>query len=73
MPRNVEGNSEVMSTALIGMYVRAQHKVNPLSTYVSAFMGLKLRQEATFQVLYRVKYDDIGFIQMALTRQGVLF
>lgn len=73
MPRSPEGNQEVMSTALIAGYVRAQMKVSPVSSYVSAFLGLKLRKENDFQILYRVQYDDLEYIRMALTTQRGLF
>jgi len=73
MPRSPEGNQEVMSTALIAGYVRAQMKVSPVASYVSAFLGLNLRKENDFRILYRVQYDDLEFIRMALTTQRGLF
>lgn len=71
MPRSIEGNSEVMSTALIADYVRAMEKVTPVSSYVSAFLGLKLVQENVYASLYRVVYDDIEFIRSALPNMVV--
>jgi len=71
MPRSHEGNSEVMSTALIADYVRAQEKVSPISSYVTAFLGLKLVQENVYACLYRIKYDDIEFIRSALPTRVV--
>jgi hypothetical protein len=74
MPRDIDGNSDVMSTALIAGYVRAMKKVeHPISTYVTAFLGMKLQQETAFQALYRVRYDDVEFIRQALTSQKGLF
>jgi len=73
MPRSLDGNVEVMSTALIAGYVRSQQKISPVSSYISAFLGLKLRKENAFQMLYRVQYDDLEYIRMALTRSGGLF
>lgn len=74
MPRDVQGDVDVMSTALIAGYVRAIKPVEHVaSTYVTAFLGMKLRQEAAFAVLYRVQYDDLNFIATALTTQKKLF
>lgn len=72
MPRSRSGNSEVMSTAMIAGHVRAQSKVTPASSYVSRFLGLKLRKELVFQILYRVKYDDTDYIRVALNSAGGL-
>lgn len=74
MPRDIEGDHDVMMTALIAGYMRSIDRVaHPISTYVSAFMGFKLREEAAFKVLYRVQYDDIAFIASALTSRKELF
>lgn len=74
MPRDDRGDLDVMSTALIAGYMRSLNPVKHVaSTYASAFMGLKLRQEAAFQALYRIQYDDIAFIAAALTTQRGLF
>lgn len=74
MPRSSSGNRDVMSTALIAGYVRGLEKVEHVSaTYVTAFLGMKLKEEMAFQVLYRVQYDDTAFIASALTTQRGLF
>lgn len=74
MPRDIEGDVDVMSTAIVADYVRGIYEVTHISsTYVSAFLGLKLRQEADFAALYRIQYDDLEFIQSALTTQKGLF
>lgn len=74
MPRSPEGDVDVMSTAMIADYVRALKPVEHVSaTYVTAFMGMKLREEMGMKVLYRVQYDDVAFIQSALTTQKGLF
>lgn len=73
-PREAEGNKDVMSTALVAGYVRALRPVEHVSaTYVTAFLGIKLKQEVAFQALYRVQYDDVDFITMALTTQKDLY
>jgi len=74
MPRSIEGNADVMSTAMIAGYIRAQRPVEHVAaTYVTAFLGMKLREEIAMQVLYRVQYDDVAFIASALTTQKGLF
>jgi hypothetical protein len=74
MPRDITGDVDVMSTAMIDGYVRAIDKVDHVAaTYVTAFMGMKLKEEAAFKVLYRVQYDDIDFIATALTAQKGLY
>jgi hypothetical protein len=74
MPRDVEGDVNVMSTALIAGYVRALKPVEHVSaTYVTAFLGMKLREETAMAALYRVQYDDVQFIASALTTQRGLF
>jgi hypothetical protein len=72
MPRGIDGDESIMGTALIAGYVRSIRKVDHVSdTYVSAFLGFKLRQEQAFAVLYRIQYDDIEFITSALTRAKI--
>lgn len=74
LPRSIDGNRDVMSAALIAGYVRSIEKVEHVSsTYVAAFLGMKLREEAAMQVLYRVQYDDVQFIASALTTQKGLY
>lgn len=74
MPRSKAGDRDVMSTALIAGYVRALEPVEHVaSTYVTAFLGMKLKEEVAMAVLYRVQYDDLGFIAAALTRAKGLF
>lgn len=73
MPRGIDGDVDVMSTALISGYVRSMHVVKHLaSTYVAAFMNLTLQKEAAFSALYRVQYDDINFITSALCSQKIV-
>lgn len=70
MPRDRHGDVDVMSTALIAGYVRSIEKVEHVSsTYLTAFLGMKLREEMAFKTLYRVQYDDVNFIASAFTSQ----
>lgn len=74
MPRDISGDVNVMSTALIAGYVRSMTEVQHVSdTYISAFLGMKLAEEQAFAVLYRVQYDDVDFIRTALTLNKRLF
>lgn len=74
MPREITGNSDVMSTAMIAGYIRAYKKVSHVSaTYITAFLSMKLKQETAFAALYRVQYDDVDYIVSALTTQKVLY
>jgi hypothetical protein len=67
MPRSIEGNVDVMTTALIADYMRSIDKVShPAFTYVSAFMGLALKEETKWAALYRVQYDDYDYIKTAI-------
>lgn len=74
MPRKESGDPDVMTTALIAGYVRSMEKVEHVSsTYVTAFLGMKLREEAAMKILYRIQYDDLEFIATALSRErGIL-
>jgi len=70
MPRDVDGNEDVMSTALIAGYVRSLKKVDHISsTYVTAFMNMQLKKEAAFAALYRIQYDDLVYITQAMLYQ----
>lgn len=74
MPRVPEGNQDVMTTALIADYMRSIEKVtHPAFTYVSAFLGLKLKEETMWASLYRVQYDDFAYIASALTATRGLY
>jgi hypothetical protein len=74
MPRSEMGNEDVMSTALIAGYVRSLKVVEHVSsTYVAAFLDMKLKQEVAFQALYRIQYDDLNFIATAFRSAKGLF
>lgn len=74
MPRSLDGNEDVMSTALVADYVRAIKPVQHVaSTYVTAFLGMKLKEELAFQALYRVQYDDLEYVSSVLTRTKEIF
>lgn len=74
MPRSPYGDRDVMSTALVAGYVRSLAPVEHVaSTYVTAFMGMKLKEEQAMKVLYRIQYDDYEFIRSAITLQKGLY
>lgn len=73
-PRSDEGDKDVMSTALIADYTRSIQPVEHVaSTYVSAFLGMKLKEEIEFARLYRIQYDDIEYIKSVLIREKSLY
>lgn len=70
MPRDYAGDLNFMSTALIGEYVASCRKLeHPMVTYCTAFMNMKLLEEATYGVLYRRLYGDKTVIAQALIAQ----
>lgn len=70
MPSSPEGDHDLMMTAVIDGYVCS---LNPVShgffTYVSAFLKMKLVQEASFKVLYQIQYDDVNLISSYLAQR----
>lgn len=73
-PRAAEGDVDVMSMALINGYVKSMTKLaHPIASYVSAFIGAKVVEEATFKMLYRIRYDDVSFIREMLLHEEKVF
>lgn len=71
LSRRREGDAEVMTTACIAGYVRSMSEVStPLKTYLTGFLNTKIVEETSFQVLYRVQYDDIYRMQGIYAMQG---
>lgn len=73
-PRTKDGDVDTMSMAIIGDYVYSQSKdATPIFSYVAAYLGFKLKEEQSFKMLYRVRYDDVGYIRsMLLSEESVL-
>jgi hypothetical protein len=66
-PRDTEGDLDFMSYAIIDNYVKSVDKdAHPIASYVAAFVGMKLQEEAAFKILYSVRYDDVDFIKSQL-------
>lgn len=73
MPRGPLGSIDLMSTALIADAVRSYRVLQDVSqSYISVFLGLKLQEEQAMSALYRIRYDDIAYIQQALLTQRIL-
>lgn len=67
MPRDKTGDPDVMTTAIIADYVHSMKRVGHVSaTYVTALLGLKLRDEIMWKSHYRKVYDHLTFIENAL-------
>lgn len=70
-PKDINGDQDLMTTAIISDYVRSTKEIaHPVTTYLTAFLGLKLREENTFGILYRIQYDDISYLARALDSEG---
>lgn len=73
MPRGVEGHKDTMSCCILAEHVVSMHKVeHPVSTYMAAFLNLKIQEELEMSALYRIQYDDIEYIRSALLTQRVI-
>jgi len=74
MPRDISGDRDVMSSALIAGYVRStRREVHPSATYAVAFANMQLKKEAAFKTLYRIQYDDVAFIETVFASQKGLY
>lgn len=73
LPRTKDGDQDVMSSMLIGDYVKSIKEVTPIKTYVSAFLGLNLLGETTWESLFRIRYDDIDYIRSRLISEESIF
>lgn len=70
-PNHNNGDEDLMTTAVITDYVRSPRQMShPLTSYLTAFLGMKLREENVFGILYRVQYDDIEYLRRALDSEG---
>lgn len=73
-PRSIEGDKDLMMMAIINGYVQSMTSVpHPIQSYISAFLGMRLEEEATYKLLYRVRYDEVNFIkQMLLHEEAII-
>lgn len=62
MPRNEQGDRDIMSMALVDNYIRSIDRVdNPVAEYVVYFLQMKL-ENTVFDKLYRFEYDNTADI-----------
>jgi len=74
MPKQREGSPDVMTLALVAAEVSGiNKKATPQGVVISRFLGLKLLQESTFEILYRVNYGDLGTVTAAASTRKVWF
>lgn len=68
MPRKLDGNENVMMTALIADRVRGIKEVeHDTFVVVSVFLGMKIKEEALYASYYVHRYDDPDYIRAAFT------
>lgn len=73
-PRGNEGDPDVMNYVVVDSYVMGRTDTQtPIGSYVAAFLGFKLKEEITFKMLYRVRYDDVDFIRDMLMHTPSIF
>lgn len=74
MPRDVNGHEDTMASVLVDDTIRS-YKVlqHPAATYVSAFLGARLRKDEALSAMFRISYDDLGFISAALIAQKGIY
>lgn len=65
-PRTKEGDLETMTFALIDNYVKGIDRTHPAKSYISVFLGMKLKEETTWKALYSVRYDNKDFVKSML-------
>lgn len=74
MPYSSEGDHNLMMTAVIGDHICAISPVeHGFYTYATAFLRLKILEETTFSILYRVQYDDANLVARYLSTRREVF
>lgn len=66
MPRSKDGDADAMSYAIIDSYVKGIDRTEVAKSYVSAFLGMKLKKESEFKAIYSVRYDNADFVKDCL-------
>lgn len=73
MPRDISGDLNYMSTALIGDYVVSQRKLpHPAVTYITTFLNMRLKEEADLAILYRREYGNRQLIAQVILHEDKL-
>jgi len=74
MPKDREGSPNVMTLSLVAAQVAGLNRQStPEGVVMARFLGLKLLQESTFEILYRVNYGDIRTVTTAASTRKVWF
>lgn len=74
MPRSKEGDADVMTCALINNVISSvDHIDHDVFSYISAFLGMRLQEEVTYSILYRVRYDDLTTIVSKLLNSRTVY
>lgn len=73
-PKTKEGDKDVMSYAIIDGFVSGNDvDAHPLKTYIAGFLGMKLKEELTYKMLYRINYDEVTQLRtMLMTDDTIL-
>lgn len=70
MPKQVEGDPDVMTMAIINGYVLGMKEINnPVAQYIVYFLGCKV-EESMFDNLYYMQYDDVKSIHAEIASLG---
>ena len=65
-PRSRQGDKETMSLVILNNYVMGIDRSHPAKSYITVFLGMKLKEETELKALYRIRYDDIDFVKSML-------
>lgn len=70
-PTDEFGDAEVMTTVLVSTSVRSMTTLtHPVNQLITAFLGMRLKEEAMHGILYRVQYDDLQYLTNVLASIG---
>lgn len=71
LSRNKCGDVELMSLACIDGTVKAMNSVShPLKSYLGAFLNIKLVEQVSYSMLYRIQYDQCSTIRNEFRKAG---
>ena len=70
-PKDEFGDAEVMTTVLVSTSVKSMNVLtHPVNQLITAFLGMRLKEEAMHGILYRVQYDDLQYLTNVLASIG---
>lgn len=71
LSRSKCGDVELMSLACIDGTVKAMNSVShPLKSYLGAFLNIKLVEQVSYSMLYRIQYDQCATIRNEFRKAG---